>query len=258
MKIADSLTAKIGPLPVWAWGVGIGLTFNVGRAVYRRTTSADEPETAADGTDSGDAVPLASVGEPLAGVPVSGGYAPAVGNPAGWDGPPADGIDAPDGPAAPTDNEAWRALAVEQLVAAGFHPIQVDEALKRYFAGTGLTPQDQAIVSMAIRRLGVPPGGAPPITSVAGPPPPDPGRGPGTNKPPAQPATPPEAPATPTPVVGTVTIKSGDTLWGLVQKRYGTATRAKVDEIAALNGLSWNAAHTQVSPWRIGQTVKLP
>ncbi len=76
---------------------------------------------------------------------------------------------------------------------------------------------------------------------------------------PAQAPPTPQAPA-PAPAQAAYTIKSGDTLWNLVQKQYGLSGNAlinKINEVAAANNLRWNSAHTMVSPFNVGQQIRL-
>lgn len=259
-SVADSLTAKLGPLPVWAWGVGAGAAFNIGRYLVNRRKSASVPaEEPAPG--DADAGPESSVSVGGSG---SGYYSPGIPsaqvNPGAWgtDEPsttPATDS-APSTPAAPADNDEWRARAVELLTASGMAPLTVDEAVKRYFAGSPLSPQDQAIISTAVRRLGVPPGGAPPITAAPAPS--------VTAPAPAGPTAPAPAPA-PAPVANpvaagtSVTVKSGDTLYGLVRAKYGSASLTKLREVAAFNGITLGPAPNYVPrPFAVGQTIRFP
>lgn len=77
---------------------------------------------------------------------------------------------------------------------------------------------------------------------------------------PAPVAAPAAAPAPPAASTNAHVIRSGETLWTLVQKQYGLQGQAlinKINEVAAANGLRWNSAHTVVTPFNVGQTITL-
>jgi hypothetical protein len=71
--------------------------------------------------------------------------------------------------AAPATNNAWLNAATVRLVAEGQDPVLVQSALRKYLDGKPMTPQETAIVSLAIRYLGPPPDGAPPAETTTAP-----------------------------------------------------------------------------------------
>lgn len=186
--IGSAITAKLGPLPVWIWGIALGGTISVGRALLARrsaSTGATPDETATGDTIAATAVPVPAVG--------AAGYELGNANPGGWN-PPADPV-AGSLVTAPTTNSEWLSRAVERIVATGngYSPIVVTDALRKYLAQSPTTAQEQAIASLALRELGVPPEGAPQLVNA-----------------PTPTGTSPTTPTTPRPVtVPTPSIRKG-------------------------------------------------
>jgi hypothetical protein len=132
----SSLTEKIGPLPVWAYGVIVG----GGLYLYRRSHPA---ATTADGTSTdGSSTPPAGSD---AGMPST---APAV-------------PQSPDnGSATPTPqtNAEWKQRATQLVLQLNsWSAYQIDNALSAYLGGQTLDASQQSIVSQAIRMAGSPP-----------------------------------------------------------------------------------------------------
>lgn len=167
MNVGDRLTAKLGPLPVWAWAVlGAGVV-TLGRYEYQRRKSPPVavPPTDANGVgttvnpmgDTGGAAGFTGLSAAPFGLPNAGGYAPAI----------VDGV-APSN--RPASNAIWHAQAVEHGIASGQTPLLVETAISKYLNGDPLTVQEEAIVNIAFRIVGAPPEGAPTITRApAGP-----------------------------------------------------------------------------------------
>lgn len=166
---ADALTRKIGPLPAWAYGVGLGLGISAFRYVRSRNAAeptATEEQVASDGatSDPNAAGSAAAPGAYSAGVvgayPVPGAYQM---NPGGviTSSTPDQGTPS----ATVADNLSWQQDAYDALVGRqGYNALAVSEALKKYLAGEPITAQEEAIVSAALRAAGNPPDGAPSIT----------------------------------------------------------------------------------------------
>jgi len=73
------------------------------------------------------------------------------------------------------------------------------------------------------------------------------------------PATPVPVASAPVPVADrTHVIVSGNTLYGLARQYYGKTDTDTLNKLASVNGLTWNSTRTQVSPFRVGQTLKIP
>lgn len=133
-----NLNHKVGPLPLWGWigAVGLGLAYGW----YRR---------AHQNADAG------TVQLPGSQVDDLGTTVPGVGNAAVSTAP---STSAP----APVDNQQWSVLAQQRLIALGYDPATVSTALSLWLSGANLTPQQQAIVSEAIRAAGPAPEPVPP------------------------------------------------------------------------------------------------
>lgn len=195
-KITDALTQKIGPAPAWVYGVTLGVGINVVRW-YRNRTTAPAADDVSDGTDAaagatGAAAPTTgyALGDPsgtlsppgsVGGFPIPSGY---QANPGGVIIDSTGVSSAPVATSAPLNNGDWSRRAFDVLVSEGNSPTAVSDALTKYLTGDPITAQQEALVSMALRRVGAPPEGAPSITRAA----------------PAPAATAPTAPAQPAPI----------------------------------------------------------
>ncbi len=136
---------QVGPLPAWGWVLAIGGGLAFGWYVRRRGPEVAADPEAADGSDTG--LP-SSVNLPASGL--------VIGGPAATDTSPL--------PQRIETNQQWRARAVEVLTIRGYSPSLVDIAIAHYLLGEPLESdaQNQA-VDDALRILGVPPEGAPPL-----------------------------------------------------------------------------------------------
>ena len=180
----DALTEKVGPLPVWVWGISAGIAINAGRYFYGRRKTKNAALTTDPAADTGTA---GAAGAPD---PTSGPGAPASGNYGYGANAPASstGSDQATAPATgrPVTNVVWQAQAVDALTAGGAPPLAATEALRKYLAGEPTTTIEQGLVSLAIRSHGVPPEGAPALLTV--PPTTTPSNGTAAPTPPAPPA----------------------------------------------------------------------
>lgn len=169
MNPVETLGEKLGPLPVWVWGVGLGVTITGARwAIDKRKAAATPPAASTDaGTPAG-------AGNGVAGGP---GVSPGAGSPAtvpavgvpnagGWNAPADQVAGTPTTAAGPTTNAEWQTLAVEALTADGYPPLTIETAISKYLAGTPITVTEQALISQAFRHQGRPPEGAPVMTTA--------------------------------------------------------------------------------------------
>jgi|CXWL01.1.fsa_nt_gi hypothetical protein len=179
-KITDALTTKIGPAPAWVYGVGLGVGINVVR--WYRNRSAPAPADVSDGTDVGAEAttgaaatsagfssgnPATAGGQPgsVGGFPIPSGYSATGGqfiDPSGGTSAP---VTAPD--ATPQNNGDWSRRAFDVLAAEGYAPVSAQDAIRKYLVGDPLTASEEAQVSIALRRIGAPPEGAPSVTRAA-------------------------------------------------------------------------------------------
>lgn len=197
-RVTDALTQKIGPAPAWVYGLSLGVGINVVRWYRNRSAPAaieasDGAELAA-GATGGTAAPAPttgySLGDPagtlsppgsVGGFPVPSSY---QANPGGVVIDSGGVSTAPITSSAPLNNGDWSRRAFDVLVAEGNSPTAVSDALSKYLTGDPITAQQEALVSMALRRVGAAPEGAPSITRAA----------------PAPAATAPTAPPAPAPI----------------------------------------------------------
>lgn len=166
-SIGDSLTYKLGPLPAWAWGVGLGVSFIAYRTIKDRIagSSAPAPATSTDETAAGDDVIGGVAPDGWTGSPMGGGTwvpAPVTGDP---------DLDVPEETeTGPATNDAWRRLAGDYLTSTGLWTgTQINDALVKFLDGEPMTEAEIAIVNAALRALGQPPDNAPPIVRAAAP-----------------------------------------------------------------------------------------
>lgn len=154
--LQETLTRKVGPLPVWAYGavvvVGAWLWF-----YFKGGTGGD------GGTTPGAGYPDESVSDGGI-IDDSGDNSGLVGG--GGNGPPGSAI---------ASNQAWYQLASSFLVGFGYDGVTVGNALTKYLIGEKLSTTERALVSQAIARYGLPPEGVPPsdggqIPTTPGPP----------------------------------------------------------------------------------------
>ena len=156
----DTLTQKLGPLPVWAWGVGAGAVIIGGRRLLSaRTGAAIAAATVTAAATGAPPSPVAAAGPPASfGVPsfsAGSGYQPA---------PTAADTSTP----APASNDGWQSDAVRMLIAGGASPLLAQQAIGAYLTGDAITPAQRALIEQAIRTVGMPPAAVPPITLVGG------------------------------------------------------------------------------------------
>ncbi len=191
----QALGSKVGPLPLGVWAVLAGGVVGGYILWQRHKAAAVAPApTPAASTLNGGALDNTQAGSLFTS---TGASAPASSS----------------SPAPITDNDQWRQAAEIALVAKGYLPTTVDDAISAYLSGAGMTPQQSAIINLAINAVGPAPITPPPalpgtVESPVAPPPSAPIVT--SPAPTAQPAAP--APIT-TPVVSTgrtgPTLRSG-------------------------------------------------
>lgn len=138
-NVTESVQKKLGPFPVWVWGVLIGGAFVIWYWVSQRdigSGSSAEEETGTVAPPSGD----------FSTVPVIPGEAPIVDE---------------------NTNAEWLIQAMNAVSKSGVSFLAAQTALTRYLNGDTLTSQQEQIVNKAIGLVGPPPEGtasAPDVT----------------------------------------------------------------------------------------------
>lgn len=150
-KVSEFLTQKAGPLPVGVWIIAAGGGIGIALYMRRYSTPAD---TTPVGTEDQSFTQGGSTFTP-----------DGVGGTAG-----SGGSNVPPLPTAPSDNDEWFQRASNYLVGKGLSGSQVSYSLGRWLGGESLTPQDRAIVDMAIAAIGNPPTQPPPSPNAPPPP----------------------------------------------------------------------------------------
>lgn len=147
MGIQETLTKPIGPLPLGAWIVVVGV--GVGINVYTRKNSspASEPQYIEDVSG----VPGVGMGGSWQAVPPPT-FAPETGSISG-----------------PINtNEEWGRAAINFLIAQGYDAGASDSAVRKYLASESLSVQEYALIRVALMKLGalpitLPPGQPAPV-----------------------------------------------------------------------------------------------
>lgn len=199
--MAIDLGKEVGPLPLGVWVVVVG--GSLGYMLYSKNKGAAAATTATDPTATIDPTTGQQI-DPNTGLPVADSGTGVNGQ---WINvtPPTTGGAAP----APTDNDQWGQLAINQLIAKGYDPAQAQAAVANGLQGNQMSIMQYALWREALLIMGAPPYplDVVPPTSVPGP-----------VKPKTPTPTPPRKPSAPT---GTkYKIQHGDTLRGLAQKFY--------------------------------------
>lgn len=174
----DMLKTKVGPLPLGVWlAAAVVIFWYVGR---KKKTSTGGAQT----DPAGNTGPI----DPATGY-VYGSAQDAAGLAANHAGSGGDGT----GPGTSggstvagtyADNTAWANAAINYLVSIGVDATAANSAITQFLASQPLTTNQQAVVNLAIQRIGAPP--SPPQPGTAPPPivtPPGPGQVYATNPP---------------------------------------------------------------------------
>lgn len=264
-QIRAALSRKVGPLPLGAWLAIAAIGVVAAVAISRRRNPISAPPE--PGTEVG---PDTMSDEPTTGG-LPGGFV-VGGGPTGATGqtgsPNGDGFLPVDTGEIAT-NAKWETAAARILIARGYQPTIVADALGRYMSGEILTRQQQAMIDLALIAVGPTPQPVPPPTVAPTPEPPPSGGGGGSAPtpppvvvaPPPVPAPPPPAPA-PDPVQShTVSSTSASEYpYNLYKRYYGKyPTVAELRRWAAVNGRSVGPAPAyQISGHRVGTVYKFP
>lgn len=176
--VTESLTAKVGPLPAWAWGLGLGGTI-VGIRWYRNRSTPVPTEaagtSASEGGAGGEPGGLPTIDGPE-GATMSGGVVGSYSIPSTYQANPG-GVITADGTASgspddgPLNNAEWRERAFDALRAKGYGTVPASTALSKYLSSAPLTAADEAMIAYVLQMVGEPPEGAPAIVREGNPPP---------------------------------------------------------------------------------------
>ena len=137
--VKEILTQDAGPLPVWVWGVGIGVI----AVAYIWWTGRDSGTTAVESAGS-----TVASGSDAVFDAIDGAFKPGTSGSASV------------GDEAPTEidtNVAWGFRAVSYLVGQGVAPVTAQVAIGKYLAEEKLTDADAVLVNRAVAGIGAPP-----------------------------------------------------------------------------------------------------
>lgn len=162
-EFEHTLTKKAGPLPVWAWGLAIGLILIILLWLHNRNIGNTTATTAYDDTATQDGTD-ASLSD-------SNGFDNAYqqGYAAGGGGIGSSGDVVTDTTGTNTDgtagntvhtprtNQSWLRRATAALVADGVGGIRAGNILNKYLKGGPLNKKQRQIVNQAIQNTGLPP-----------------------------------------------------------------------------------------------------
>ena len=164
-KAGNTLTKKVGPLPLGVWVLILGGTIVIVYAMNaRKGSTGNTLAVAADGTTG----------------PESGTGNGAVG---GWLYQQAQAVSKKDY----KTNEEWGRAAIQFLIGQGYDAALADVAIRRYIGGLDISVQQRPLVTAALNGLGPPPEQMGPISELPGDGPVTGGGGGGTNTPPPTP-----------------------------------------------------------------------
>lgn len=230
-KMPLDLFAKMGPLPVWAWGaLAVG-----GYLYWSHTHAASATPTTDTPVDATAYDPNATDGTYANVDPSSAGYDYGSVNSGGYTGTVTG--------TAYASNQAWAVAAIQQLISAGVPASTATSAVTHYLSGMQLTPDEGNAVNEGIALLGPPPlplpvnigSGTPvvPVQSTADTMP--------TNEP------------APTPVVTTTptSIMQG-TLSGYQYDAQGNQISGPYQGVPGANGLGFLGSTTSIAPGEPG------
>lgn len=144
-KGLQTFTRKLGPFPVWVWGLGLAVLIYVYRS--RKGGGGGAQTDPAGNVGTIDPATGYVYGSPQDQASLQ---AHASGN---TDIPPSDSTTA----GQYADNASWGRAAVNYLVGLGEDPTSANEAIQQYLSSQTLTPQQQAMVNLAIQGIGAPP-----------------------------------------------------------------------------------------------------
>lgn len=132
-NVGENLTQKMGPFPVWVWGVLIGGAFVVWYWVAQRDLGSGELPTEDTGTDT-----VATPSGDFATVPVM---------------PPSDGVQDE------ATNLEWSVQALNAVTGTGTSLIAAQAAISKYLNGDKLTNAEAGIINKVLQKIGPPPEG---------------------------------------------------------------------------------------------------
>lgn len=233
MALKETLSKKLGPLPLGVWLLavagGLGLSFYM----QRKTGEEELTEEEEDGFLDYSELPYS---------PPNFGGAVTL---------PDYGTVGPVQPRqqTPETNDQWLQFGVEWLISTGTNALAAQNGLSKYLEGKSLTVAEQAMVSRVIRAFGSPPEGAPTLEET--PPPVDP------------PDTPTTAPrwhsTTPADVVAAYSAPSVATVLlslGVDYKTQGPSAVDRFDVAAGLRKLGWkNVADLALTVRNVGRLL---
>lgn len=166
-EIRGALTDKVGPLPTWVYGVGLGVgVLGVLAWRDRRNKAAtappaagadDKPATAGSATPTFD---YEASDFTLSPSPMGGGTWAVA--PRSSDAESSFDDDSSSDTGIAT-NPQWVKIAGDWLISVGYPPLDVSNALGRWMNGESLSASEAAIVNAGLRQFGQPPDGAPTV-----------------------------------------------------------------------------------------------
>lgn len=136
MDFGERLRAKVGPLPVWVWGLIAGGAFTIWYWVSQRDAGTVPDESVGDGTEPGTVTPPSGDFGTVPVLPTT-----------------------PDGVQDENTNQEWLIQALSAASEAGVSFVSAQTALSKYLAGEPLTKTEETIVNRVIGLVGPPPEG---------------------------------------------------------------------------------------------------
>lgn len=232
----EALEKRAGPLPVWGWGVAIGIVVVAvwwfhgqtagGAAAPVDTSTLTDPQAIDDAA-------------------LSSGNDAGAGSPTG---------PVTNTPGVARTNRAWLAQVLVYETGKGRNALKVQRACSLYLAGKKLTDPQRTIVNEAITHVGLPP--RPPKTV----PPPKPTNPPGGGSHGTSLVPSPVRDVETNPIqanhaveaYGTYAAGAGDTAASVAHAVYGESTPFHIEKVRQANGIG------STDQFTTGQLVKVP
>lgn len=139
-KLMDQMGKMIGPLPLGAWIIAVGL--GVGIIAWNRKTDSDN---------------TGYVDEEFVYRDTSSDTGVGVGGSGLWTDLTVPSTGTTSTNPSPTTNEEWGRLALNRAIGMGFNPTVADFAIRTYLASGNLDASGWAIINDLLRLLGAPP-----------------------------------------------------------------------------------------------------
>lgn len=145
---ANAFTRKLGPFPVWVWGLGLAAVIYLFRGKLSGGGGGGQQTDPAGNVGTIDPATGYVYGTPQDQAGLAAQNSTSTGT-SSSSGSTVGGQYA--------DNSSWGRAAVNYLVGLGVDPTSANEAIQQFLGSQTLTPQQQGLVNLAVQGIGAPP-----------------------------------------------------------------------------------------------------